>query len=351
MKTFFICLAMIATLALGSFSSFAWDYEGHRVVNQLALSLLPTNFPDFVREPQAAERIAFLSGEPDRWRNVQDLPLRHCNGPDHYIDLEQLRDYELNPELLPVFRYDFVAQLAIYRQSHPDKFPAESWGRNEDRTRQLVGLLPWSIAENYSKLKACFSYWKTFQQSGGTADEIKNAEHDILYVMGVMGHYVGDATQPLHTTVHHHGWVGSNPEQYTTNSRIHSWIDGGFFGRSGHADEAKLKTNLRPARPLQINGHDAKPEEVFQAAMLFIVEQHKQVEPLYLLEKQGKLSGKREADAEGKALLEGQLARAGQWLGDLWYSAWQQAPTDSFLEGQLSKRKQAQPTRKEQGAL
>ena len=44
----------------------AWDYEGHRVINQLALLSLPTNFPGFVRMSAAQERIAFLSGEADR---------------------------------------------------------------------------------------------------------------------------------------------------------------------------------------------------------------------------------------------------------------------------------------------
>src|SRR3982751_1406624 len=97
-----------ATCPLG-----AWDYEGHRVVNELALRALPADYPAFVREPAAAERVAFLSGEPDRWRNVQDLQLRHCNGPDHYIDLEQLADYGIKADNLPVFRYDFVAQLAL----------------------------------------------------------------------------------------------------------------------------------------------------------------------------------------------------------------------------------------------
>lgn len=42
----------------------AWDYEGHRTVNQLALAALPPDFPTFVREPANAERVAFLSGNP-----------------------------------------------------------------------------------------------------------------------------------------------------------------------------------------------------------------------------------------------------------------------------------------------
>src|SRR3974390_2976811 len=104
-------LVILALVQMAGRPTLAWDYEGHRLVNQLALGSLPTNFPAFVGVPAAAERIAFLSGETDRWRNVQDLPLRHSNGPDHYIDLEQLGDYGLKPEELPVFRYDFVAEL------------------------------------------------------------------------------------------------------------------------------------------------------------------------------------------------------------------------------------------------
>jgi hypothetical protein len=333
-------LGVLAMVQLAGRPALAWDYEGHRLVNQLALASWAPNFPAFVRTPEAAERIAFLSGEPDRWRNVQDLPLRHGNGPEHYIDLEQLAEYGLKPELLPVFRYDFVVQLALVRQAHPDKFPAPEAARNEDHTRELVGLLPWAIAENYSKLKSCFSYLKTYEEAGGTPDEITNAQQNIIYVMGVMGHYVGDASQPLHTTIHHHGWVGDNPHNYSTNSRIHSWIDGGYFLKVGGANRQGLESKLRPAQPVAINGHRAKPEEMFQAAMVFIMEQNKLVEPLYQTEKEGQLSGEGETGLRGRAFLEGQLLKSGQFLGDIWYSAWQQAGPDTFLRTQLARRKQ-----------
>jgi hypothetical protein len=32
----------------------AWDYEGHRMVNQLALAALPADFPGFVHEAETA---------------------------------------------------------------------------------------------------------------------------------------------------------------------------------------------------------------------------------------------------------------------------------------------------------
>jgi hypothetical protein len=339
-KTPLRALASLAAIQLGAGLAPAWDYEGHRVVNELALASLPTNFPAFVRTPEATERIAFLSGEPDRWRNVPDLPLRHSNVPDHYIDLEQLADYGLKPDTLPIFRYDFAGELAVVRQAHPDKFPdPRSLPRNEDHTRELVGLLPWAITENYAKLKSCFAYLKAYEEDG-TPEEIANAQANIIYVMGVMGHYVGDASQPLHSTIHHHGWVGDNPQHYTTNYGFHSWIDGGYFRKVGGADLKGLQAKVRPAALVAFQDHPARPDEMFQAATAFIVEQGKLVEPLYQLEKEGKLTGDGEAGLQGKAFLEAQLLKSAQLLGDIWYSAWQQAPTDRYLKEQLARRKQ-----------
>src|SRR6266850_6095226 len=142
--------AFAVALVLGAFAFNvgAWDYEGHHTVNELALASLPKDF-GIELTPALKGRIEYLAGEPDRWRNIGDLPLKHFNGPDHYIDLEELALYGLKPEALPVFRYDFVAQLALARKAHPEKFHAIDPARNEDHTRDLVGLLPWAITENY----------------------------------------------------------------------------------------------------------------------------------------------------------------------------------------------------------
>ena len=334
-------LSLLALMLLNVHTLLAWDYEGHRLVNQLALASLPDDYPAFVKAPAAAERVAYLAGEADRWRNTPDLALKHVNGPDHYIDLEQLDQYGLKPEMLPVFRYQFVAQLALARKAHPEKFPEFDAARNEDHTRELVGFLPWAITENYGKLKSGFSCLRAFEEAGGTADEIANAQQNIVYIMGVMGHYVGDSAQPLHTTIHHHGWVGDNPQHYTTKSSFHSWIDGGYFNKIGIATVKDLQGKLRPARTVSLGDRPAKPEEMFQAVMLYILEQNNQVEPLYKLEKEGKLTGDGEAGLQGKAFLDGQLVKGGQMLGDIWYSAWQQTPPDTFLKSQLTRRKHA----------
>jgi hypothetical protein len=333
---------MVVLFHLGVHSLFAWDYEGHRVVNQLALASLPANFPAFALTPAARERVAFLAGEPDRWRNTPDLALRHCNGPDHYLDVDELPLYGMTPETAPPLRYDFVARLALARAAHPEKFPPIDPAKDLDHTRELVGFLPWTITEYYAKLKSEFSYLKAFEHAGGTPEEIANAEADIIYTMGVMGHFVGDATQPLHTTMYFNGWTGENPHHYTTSKTFHGWIDGGYFAKVNmDADVGEMKTKIHPAQLVVWNSQPVVPEEFFHAAMGFVVAQNKFVEPLYQLEKEQKLTGEGELGLQGKAFLEGQLVKAGQMLGDIWYSAWQQAPEDVYLQRQLERRGQA----------
>jgi hypothetical protein len=326
---------------------FAWDYEGHRLVNQLALASLPKDFPAFAVTPEAKDRIAFLAGEPDRWRNTQNLELKHANGPDHYIDLEELFLYHLKPETLPPLRYDFMAQIARSRAADPEAFPNIDPAKDTDHTRELSGFLPWTMTEYYAKLKSEFSYLKAFETAGGTPVEIANAQANVIYTMGVMGHFYGDASQPLHTTMHFNGWVGENPHHYTTNHTFHAWIDGGYLLKTHIEDDlGDMSKKMRPAQVVTFNGQPAQADQIFPAVVSFIVDQNKLVETVYQMDKDHKLTGEGEVGLQGKPFIEGQLMKAGQFLGDIWYSAWQQAPADEYLARQLQRRSAAPKTDK-----
>ncbi len=337
MKIRVIAVALLAVLtAFMPPMARAWDYEGHRVVNQLALAALPASFPAFALTPQARERIAFLGGEPDRWRNITNDPaLPHANGPDHYLDLEELAAYGLTADTLPNLRYDLAARLAIARAAHPERFDPIDPLKNRDHTRELIGFAPYTITEYCGKLRSGFSYLKAYQEYGGTPEEIANAQANIVYVMGVMGHFVGDGAQPLHVTRHHHGWVGANPKGYTTNASFHAWIDGGFFKKTGGINAAPLVGRIRPAI---IVGDPLKPEDLFRQVMIYLGQTYQQLEPLYQLEKEKKLTSENAPAGEGRAFLEGQLVKGGQMLGNLWFSAWQQATEDKYLIRQLTER-------------
>jgi len=345
-------------LGLGAFlfNAGAWDYEGHHAVNELALASLPKDF-GIELTPALKGRIAFLAGEPDRWRNAADakkgtgdLPLAHLNGPDHYFTIENLKLYDLTPATLPIMRYDFAADIVRARTAHPERFPEINPAKNYDHTRELEGFLPWTINEYYEKLKSDFCCLKTFRKYG-TPEEIANAQADCIYVMGVMGHFVGDGAQPLHGTLYFDGWTtNNNPKHYTTGPvtgvervRIHSWIDGGYFKKTGGIKVDALVGKIQPATRIP-NGNN--PGAVFSHIMDYLVEQNRLVEPIYDLEKNGQLTGEGEKGLQARPFLEDQLVKGGQMLGNIWYTAWLEAPEDTYLETQLQLRNTAAPSTK-----
>jgi len=169
----------------------------------------------------------------------------------------------------------------------------------------------------------------------GRPDEVANAEADIVYVMGVMGHYVGDGSQPLHTTKYFNGWVGPNPNGYTTSTKIHAWIDGGYFRKTGGIKVALIAGQIHLAEPIP-NASEAGG--MFRQVVAYLVAQNKLVEPLYAMEKNGQLSGVGDQGLAGVPFLDGQLVKGAQMLGNIWYTAWLNAPEDTYLEGQLRQR-------------
>jgi hypothetical protein len=335
---------LLPALLLAAPLARAWDYEGHRIVNQLAVAALPADFPAFVREPASAERIAFLSGEPDRWKSAADLPIRNYNGVDHYLDLEQLGDAGLKPDTVSSLRYVFVTQFAAGRIVNPGNYPAFDPAKNSERSREWPGFAPWAITEYYGKLKAAFSYLKAFEEAG-TPDEVANARADIIYMMGVMGHYVGDCAQPLHTTIHHNGWVGENPNNYTRWPGIHAWIDGGFIAAAGIKTE-NIIPQVVVAPPLVLGPAAEGRDPMFAAVMQYVVEQNKLVEPLYALEKKGVFKAEVAATStEGQAFIKARLLTGGEMLASVWVTAWKNAAPDTYLKAQLLKRQAAAPAK------
>jgi hypothetical protein len=331
----------ILLLFLGLCPARAYDYEGHYLVNQLALEVLLADFPDFVRTGPARERIAFLGGEADRWRNTDELPLKHVNNPDHYFDVEDLKLYKIEPAALTPFRYEFVAQMIRVRMAAPERFPMVDPARDLEHVRTLPGFLPWAITEYYGKLESAFSCLKAFRENG-RPEEVTNAQENVIYIMGVMGHFVGDATQPLHTTSNYNGWNGDNPKGYTTSRAFHTWIDGGFLAKAGLPSVAELRPELRPAKPLWASSLGTN-SPVFPQMLQFVLEQHELVEPLYQLEKAGKFSPYNDKKEDGRKFLCHQFVVAAQMLSDLWETAWEQAPPDAFLRSYLVTRARSHP--------
>jgi len=335
-------LLLLSVVLLTPVTLLAWGYDGHRAVGQLALASLPADFPAFVKQPAEAGRIAFLANVPDRWRN-EDPWLNQSGGSwtDHYLDIEQLAEAGLDAHTVPSMRLDFAVAFAAGRAAHVDRFPAIDPAKNTDHTREWAGFAPWAIAENFHRLQSAFGYLKAYQDLGGTPEEIANSQADAVQAMGIMAHYVGDCAQPLHTTIHHDGWVGPNPQGYTTQKGFHSWIDSGLILKV-KLTPADLMARVTPAAPILLPVRADQRDPVFVAAMDYVIATNALVEPLYQLEKAGKLGrGEAPVAPEGRAFIEDQLLRGSAMLSTLWVTAWKTAPLDTYLRTELGKKQAA----------
>ncbi len=313
-----VAIAFLSGLCCLAGAAMAWDAPGHRAITLLALDNLAADAPAFLREDLTRRMIASQSCEPDRWRAGTVLALTHVNNPDHYIDLEDLAPAGLSLATLPEFRYEYIA--AMTRAEGPGKESEDGAEPRKDKARVYMtpGTLPYAIAENYGRLQAAFKTLRILESLNdpARAAQVEQARANIVSIMGVLSHFVGDAAQPLHTTRHHHGWVGENPKDYTTRYSFHAEIDGGVLEFHGLRYET-LKTAPPAAAPFDASDPMAGIRSHLERSF-------REVETLYALDKDGGL-----LEDKGKALITARLTDAGSMLATLYNSAWQTAaPTD-----------------------
>lgn len=331
-----------AVAALVPVALLGWGADGHRMVNTLALDSLPPDYPAFVQTPAARARISYLSNAPDMWRSSQDLSLRHLE-PDHQIDLEELAAVGVTPETLPEFRQVFAAQESAARAAHPEKFLPLDPAKNRDHTAEQLGNLPWAIVEYYGKLRAEFAYLHEFEQLG-TPEEIANAQADIIETMGMMGHYVADGAQPLHTTVNYNGWTTpDNPGGFSNSKTIHSWIDSGFIQKVG-ITAAELRPQLQPATSFNLQAAPGARDPMFSAIMSYLVRSHELVVPLYRLDQEGKFRADGPpGNPEARTFVTQRLLAGAEMLGSIWLTAWRHPEPDAYRHADLLKRRNGGP--------
>lgn len=305
----------------------AWDEQGHVIVTRLAWEKLPEDMPDWLRTPEARYRLEYLSAEPDRWRGQKNVHLEHFNNPNHYIDAEDLEAYGLTLLTLPPLRREFLDLMAERRALHPRDYPAYDRKKDRKYTKLVPGLLPYEIAEGYARLASSFTTLKTYEQYRDlvTDDMIENARQNVIYQMGIISHFVGDGAQPLHLTRHHNGWVGPNPKGYTRSGKIHSFIDGGVIALHDLTPDGMVPLARPPRRVTKT--------QYWRDICTYLQDSFEQMEPLYALEKSGKLR-----EPEGKTFIEERLVSGGAMLCGIWVAARDAAVIDKFRADRLQEK-------------
>lgn len=313
-----VLLAFFATMALG------WDAPGHRAITVAALKELPADAPAFLREPRVHAQIADLATQPDRWRSIPIAQLTHVNNPDHYLDVEDLDAFGLTLGTLPVLRHECIRAMTLARERAGASFAGRPINPATDpaRVQEWPGFLPFAIAENYAKVRSAMQTYRVLEALNDPAreDQLAAARSNIIVAMGLLSHFVGDCAQPLHTTTHHHGWIGDNPKGYTTDRGFHAYIDGGVIRLHNLADAELIAGVIGPA--LAVDGRDPWP-----AIIEAVSRSHAQMEPLYAMDKSGELREK-----TGREFMLARLADGAGMLRALYAAAWiEAAPSEKDM--------------------
>jgi hypothetical protein len=287
-----ISLGLIALVLIQSQAAVAWGNEGHTAVNRVAAEKIPATMPRFLR--RAVVEIAYLGPEPDRWRSPSEFALKNAQEADHFIDLERVS--WLDP--LPRGRYEFYRRLYEKRASTTDN--------PDDYLPERVGLQPYITMEVYGRLKAAF---REYRQRLAAHQSTQAVQQAIIFYAGWLGHYVADASQPLHTTIQYNGWVGPNPNGYTTQHSIH-----------GQFETAYVAANIAGKDFAGMVKDPERLDDPFVSYVAYLRQSNELVENVYALEKAGGFSGKGSPAAFD--FTTHRLAAGSQMLLDLWYTAW-----------------------------
>ena len=299
-------MGVAAVAAAGQ--ALAWGGTGHRMIGELAVEALPQSVPEFLRTQQAAADVAELAREPDRWRGAGKV---HDNmrDPAHFLDVDDQGRILGGPQLsdLPPTRTDYDAAL---RAAGTDSAKA--------------GYLPYAIIDGWQQLAKDFAYWRADvageeREKDGKkrawliADRIRRERQTILD-LGVWAHYVGDASQPLHLSVHYNGWgEGPNPKGYTTQ-RIHVSFEGPFVVANVTADAVRAK--VKP--PFEC--HCA----IERRTAAYLGRTNATVIPFYELEKAGGFMG---GDPRGADFAAERIVAGVDELRDMVVDAWNASAT------------------------
>ena len=278
-----ILLALIAIVAWAGRA--AWESEGHLMIGRAAAERIPDDMPAFFRD--AADQLAYLNVEPDRWKDRRerdlDQALHRAYSPGHYINYEVVPDSVLQAS----DRLDYFRAL---QDAGVDGQP---------------GFLPYVILELTQRLRIGFRVWRR-----AVGPEVPWIEQRIINDAGVLGHYVADASSPLHTSIHYNGWVGDNSMGYATDQDTHSRVEGGY-----------VRTRISIEDVLARVGPPVLFSDLRPAIWEYLDASHALVERLYQIDQAARFDEQTTAEVN-RVFIAGRLGAGAAMLRDLWWSAW-----------------------------
>jgi hypothetical protein len=155
MKSFVLFVVAFSNILFG------WGDQGHKLINNKAVALLPVEMQSFTKWK---DYITLHAVDPDN-RKRDDK----SEAPKHFIDI------------------DFYKEFSTGKMIEDKKDLSDIYG---DSMVTKQGLLPWATFDTFNKLIQAFK------------DKNKDA---VLLFTSDLGHYVADGHQPMHTMLNYNG--------------------------------------------------------------------------------------------------------------------------------------------------
>ena len=273
-------------------ASLAWGEHGHKLSGRAAATRLPKEMPDFFRK--SVDQLEYLNPEPDRWRSKLMVEMNEAFSYDHFLNLEIVPAAALGVD----DRYAYVAALYQAGVKEPEK----------------AGLAPFRILELYQRLRTEFHLWRSAKDKKTR----KWIEQRIISDAGVLGHYVSDAANPHHATIHYNGWDKNtpNPNGYITDNTFH------YRFESEYVQTHVVISDLLPL----INASPRLVENPRAEVIAHFRNSNGLVERLYRLDKQARFDKAATAPANKQFAID-RLAAGAEMLRALWWTAWVKSET------------------------
>lgn len=299
-------IIILFALASAGFTCISWGTFGHEHINRAAVLALPPPLQSFFYNH--IDYITQESTVPDlRKYTLSDK----AENPRHYIDLENFGSRDSLPKTLEEVKLKYDT-----------KFIADN------------GILPWYIQDMMAKLTTAFK---------------EKRKTEILFLAADLGHYLGDAHMPLHTSANHDGQMtnqkgihalwesrlpelfGNNYNYYTSEATYIENIETETW-RIIYNSHQLVDTLLRIDRELKAS---FPADNIYEKDAQGNIKKNKFKQTIFTLEYATALHTKL------NGMVEQQMAKSIKASADFWYTAWVNAgkPNLSKLDApELTKR-------------
>lgn len=312
---------------------FAWGGRGHDTICEVAVQLVKD--AELKKFLQTRPHImGHLCNIPDiEWRSLP-REITKAGDPTHFID----------PEIIGTIPKTTPLDLKKIKEEHTGKQNQFEKDKKIFNVVREMGSVWWRVDQfmrEISKLKTPLKESARPQNRAEEQDEnlpYNQAVYRFITLAGVMGHYVGDAAQPMHNTADYDGW-------HAGHGGLHGFYEDAVVGElSGELHSMILKEAQKIKNPAWLKGNTLEKMRTFSQVSFEELPKLFKADPLVKKSEMKKneqgMSIRKAAERKDastvvnkmRPMIVSQMARSAKLLAHLWDEAYADLGKPSLKE-------------------